>query len=103
MLGSEMNDAFFFDGDIIQTITNNNGGVNGGITNGMPVVMRCAFKPTSSIYSKQETVNLKTKENVELEITGRHDPCIVPRAVPVVESAMAIVLLDLLEQSSKGL
>lgn len=101
--GSENNDSpIFVDGKLTHR-TNNAGGIEGGITNGMPVVMRCAFKPTPSIYSKQETVNLKTKENVELEITGRHDPCIVPRAVPVVESAMAIVLLDLLEQSSKGL
>ena len=98
MLGSEMNDAFFFDGDIVQTITNNNGGINGGITNGMPVVFRCAVKPTPTIAKEQETVDFTKNENATIASKGRHDPCIVHRARVVVDSITALVLCDLLSQ-----
>ena len=95
--GSENNDPFYFDerGNV-KTKTNNHGGILGGITSGMPVIARVAFKPTSSIALRQDSVNLETKENVSLTISGRHDPCIVPRAVPAVCSAMAVGLLDLI-------
>ena len=93
--GSWANDAFrIVDGKIV-TETNHSGGVNGGITNGMPVIFRCAVRPTPSIALKQKTVSLKSGENAELEIHGRHDPCIVPRAVPVVEAMAAIAILDM--------
>lgn len=92
--GSINNDAFTVkDGKII-TLTNNCGGILGGITNGMPLTLRLAVKATPSIAQKQNTVNLKTMENTTIEVQGRHDPCIVIRAVPVVEAAVAIVLLD---------
>jgi len=95
MRGSQANDAFrMSDGSVI-TETNHSGGVNGGITNGMPVIFRCAIRPTPSIAQKQQTVSLKTGENAELEIHGRHDPCILPRAVPVIEAMTAIAILDL--------
>ena len=95
MRGSRANDAFCMaDGKII-TETNHSGGVNGGITNGMPVIFRCAIRPTPSIAQKQQTVSLKNRENAELEIHGRHDPCILPRAVPVVEAMTALAILDL--------
>lgn len=95
MWGSEANDSFCVDGGQVRTRTNNNGGINGGITNGMPVVFRVAIKPTSSIAKAQDTVDIKKMENAVLEIRGRHDTCIVPRAVPVVEAACAIALCDL--------
>lgn len=93
---SEVNDQFSYDehGNIITT-TNHNGGILGGITTGMPLVFRVAIKPTPSIGRPQQTVDLKTKENTMLQIHGRHDPCIVPRAVVVVESALAIALMNL--------
>lgn len=94
MRGSEANDAFYMDGDTVRTRTNHNGGINGGISNGMPVTFRLAVKPTPSISKKQETVDLSVNKDAELEIHGRHDPCIVVRAVPVVEAAAALVLLD---------
>jgi len=97
MRGSECNDAMFFDnaGNVSRR-TNNAGGIEGGITNGMPLVVRCAFKPTPSIALPQETVNLATRKNDVIEIKGRHDSCIVPRAVVVVESAVAVAVLDIL-------
>lgn len=96
MLGSENNDDFYYDENgIIKTKTNNCGGILGGITNGMPIVFKCAVKPTPSIGIEQETVNLETKRNDKLIITGRHDPCIVPRAIPVVEAAMAVAIANL--------
>ena len=94
--GSRMNDDFKLDDGRIVTATNHCGGILGGITNGMPIVFRVAVKPTPSIAKLQKSVNLKTHEEVELEIRGRHDPCIVPRAVPVVEAAAAIALYDLI-------
>ncbi len=93
--GSAANDAFRMADGRIVTETNHSGGVNGGITNGMPVIFRCAIRPTPSIAQKQRTVSLKTGENAELEIHGRHDPCILPRAVPVIEAMTAIAILDL--------
>ena len=93
--GSQANDAFrMADGQVV-TETNHSGGINGGITNGMPVIFRCAIRPTPSIAQKQQTISLKTGENAELEIHGRHDPCILPRAVPVIEAMTAIAILDL--------
>ena len=98
MKGSSANDSFYFDNGDVKTKTNHNGGINGGITNGMPVVFRLAIKPTSSIALKQNTINIKTGENVEFELTGRHDPVIVLRAVPVIEAATAICILDMMIQ-----
>lgn len=95
MRGSEANDSFYMDDGQVRTRTNHNGGINGGITNGMPLVFRVAFKPTSSIAIAQDTIDIMKMENARLEIKGRHDACIVPRAVPVVEAACAIALCDL--------
>ena len=94
--GSHNNDNFFFAGDKVKTTTNHAGGILGGITNGMPVYFSVGIKPTPSIAKPQQTVNLKTGENTTIEIKGRHDPCIVPRAVPVVEAAAAIAIYDLI-------
>ncbi|NMA64881.1 MAG: chorismate synthase, partial [Clostridiaceae bacterium] len=96
MYGSEANDSFYTDGNKIMTKTNNNGGINGGITNGMPVTLRVAIKPTSSISLEQKTVDIKSYENTTLKVRGRHDTCIVPRAVPVIEAICAIAVLDLI-------
>lgn len=98
--GSANNDAFYMDGGAVRTRTNNHGGVLGGITTGMPVLFRVAIKPTPSIEKLQDTVDLASGENVKLNITGRHDPCIVPRAVPCVESAAAIAILDMMREGS---
>lgn len=98
MRGSEHNDPFFYEGDEIKTSSNNAGGILGGLSNGMPVVFRTAFKPTSSIAKEQKTVDLESGETTELKIRGRHDPCIVPRAVPVVSAAASCVVLDLMMQ-----
>ena len=96
MRGSAHNDAFVFDGaGAVRTGTNRHGGVLGGITSGMPIVFCAAFKPTPSIFKEQKTVDLQKKEETTLLIHGRHDPCVAVRAVPVVESAAAVVLLDL--------
>ena len=95
-VGSENNDPFSVVGGKIQTASNYCGGILGGITNGMPVYFRAAIKPTPSIGKPQQTVNLKTGEITTLEVKGRHDPCIVPRAVPVVEAAAAIAIYDMI-------
>ena len=94
LLGSQNNDSFSVDGDKIFTLTNHAGGILGGISTGMPVVFSVAIKPTPSIAKKQQTVDLKTGLPVSLQIHGRHDPCIVPRVVPVIEAATAIALFD---------
>ena len=101
-MGHENNDSFYYDdGGAVKTRTNNAGGILGGITTGMPLVFRAAVKPTPSISREQDTVNLETGENVKLVIKGRHDPCIVPRAVPALESAAAVAVLELLAQNGK--
>ncbi len=96
MLGSSANDEFYYENDKVLTKTNNNGGINGGITNGMPVIFRIAVKPTPTIHKTQNTIDISTKENVELVSGGRHDPCIVHRARVVVDSVTALVLCDML-------
>lgn len=96
MKGSDANDSFFIKDGSVKTKTNHNGGVNGGITNGMPIVFSCAVKPTPSIYKAQKTVNFKRNEDTTLEIKGRHDPAIIHRARVVVDSVAAIVICDLL-------
>lgn len=101
-IGSDNNDNPYVSEDgSIRRRTNHAGGIEGGISNGMPIVLRCAFKPTPSISKEQDTVNLATGQNEKLEVHGRHDPCLVPRAVPVVESAMALVLLDMLQNQAE--
>jgi len=94
VLGSVNNDRYTVRDGKVVTLTNNAGGILGGLTNGMPIVVRVAFKPPSSIPKQQNTVNLKEMRDTKVEVTGRHDPCIVPKAVPVVEAAVAIVLAD---------
>ncbi len=92
--GSQMNDAFFTDNDKIKTGTNNSGGILGGISNGMPIIIRIAVKPTPSISLTQKTVDLNENVNSEIEIKGRHDPCICPRITAVAESSVAITIVD---------
>lgn len=96
MRGSQANDPFYMDGDAVRTRTNHTGGVNGGITNGMPVVFEVAIRPTPSIAQEQDTVDLSTGRDAKLVIEGRHDPCIVHRAVPVIEAAAALAACELL-------
>ena len=96
MRGSQANDPFYMDGDAVRTRTNHTGGVNGGITNGMPVVFEVAIRPTPSIAQEQDTVDLSTGRDAKLIIEGRHDPCIVHRAVPVIEAAAALAACELL-------
>ena len=98
LFGSENNDAFYYDGPTVKTRTNNAGGILGGITTGMPLVFRAAFKPTPSIAREQQSVDLSAGKDTVLSVHGRHDPCIVPRAAAAVESAAAVALLDLLLQ-----
>ena len=92
--GSKNNDAYSSKNGEIETITNNSGGILGGLSSGMPLVVRLAIKPTPSISKKQKTVDLLTLDETSISISGRHDPCIVPKAVPVVECAVASVLVD---------
>ncbi len=104
LFGSENNDPYYADaqGNILCR-TNNAGGILGGIPDGMPLIVRAAIKPTPSIYKAQDTVSLSKKENTVLEIQGRHDPCIVPRATPCIESAVALAVLDaILEAQEQG-
>lgn len=96
LFGSENNDPFVTDGASVRTKTNNAGGILGGMTTGMPVVFRCALKPTPSIATEQDSVSLSHMENVKIKINGRHDPCIAVRAVPVFEAACAIAVLDMM-------
>lgn len=96
MRGSQCNDAFTAEHGMVQTVTNHCGGILGGITNGMPLTFRVAVKPTPSIASPQQSVNLSQMTNQQLNVQGRHDPCIVPRAVPVVEAAAAIAIFDMI-------
>jgi chorismate synthase len=94
MRGSEANDPYTAEGGVVGTASNNSGGVLGGMTTGAPIVVRAAFKPTPSIGKTQRTVDLATGSETEISVGGRHDPCIVPRAVPVVEAMVAITLAD---------
>ncbi len=96
--GSKANDELYFFGDKIRSYSNFSGGINGGASNGFPITLSVAFRPTPSIAKKQRTVDLVNNKNVEIEINGRHDGCIAVRAVPVVESAVAIAILDSLEK-----
>ena len=96
MRGSQCNDAFSIDNGNTSTLTNNAGGILGGITNGMPVIFRTAMKPTPSISRPQQSISLSKEAVQELVVKGRHDPCIVPRAVPVIEAAAAIAIFDLI-------
>ena len=95
---SECNDAFRVENGIVVTQTNNNGGINGGITNGMPIVFQCAVKPTPSIAQEQKTVDFLKNENTDITIQGRHDPAIIRRICPVIDAVTAIVVCDMLAQ-----
>ena len=101
MRGSENNDQYAIKEGRIITLTNNSGGILGGISNGMPLIVRVAFKPTPSVSKKQRTVDLRMKKETWIEVSGRHDPCIVPRAVPVAEACLAFVLADHAIRSQK--
>ena len=96
MFGSTANDELYVENNIVKTKTNNNGGINGGITNGMPVVFNSVVKPTPSISRPQNSVDLKSMENVEMVINGRHDPAIIRRVAVVIDSITALVISDLL-------
>ena len=100
MRGSVHNDPFTYKDSKVVTTTNNSGGIQGGITNGMPILFRLAMKPTPSIAMEQNTVDLATGENTTLVIGGRHDPCVAARAVPAVEAAAALCILDLLTEEN---
>jgi chorismate synthase len=99
--GSENNDAYVMQNGKILTLTNNAGGILGGISSGMPILVRAAIKPTSSISKEQKTINLSKMEETTIQVKGRHDLCIVPKAVPVIESAVAIVLADHILRAGK--
>jgi chorismate synthase len=99
--GSENNDSYYMRGADVSTRTNNHGGILGGITSGMPIVLRVAVKPTPSIAKEQDSVSISGKTNTKLTVKGRHDPCIVPRAVPCVEAAAAIAIYDALLEYNK--
>lgn len=96
MRGSEANDPFYMDGGAVKTRTNHAGGINGGITNGMPVTFEIVIRPTPSIAQEQQTVSLSRGTDETLVITGRHDPCIVKRAMPVIEAAAALATMELI-------
>ena len=101
LFGSENNDLYIIKRGKIVTKTNNSGGILGGISNGMPITMRIAFKPASSIAQKQNTVDIKSKKETAFQVKGRHDPCVVPRAPPVVDSLVALTIADHALQSGK--
>ncbi len=101
MRGSECNDPFSVEYDKVVTTTNNCGGILGGITTGMPIILRAAVKPTPSIPIRQRTVDLRDKRDALLTINGRHDPCIVPRALPAIEAAVAIGIADMMKEVGK--
>ena len=92
--GSENNDAYYMDGGKVSTTSNNSGGILGGLSNGMPIVIRAAFKPAASIAKDQETLDISTGQLTNLKVPGRHDPCVVPRAPPVVECVVSLVIAD---------
>lgn len=94
--GSECNDEYYYDKEEVKTYSNNNGGILGGISNGMPILFKVVIKPTPSISKEQRSINISEKENGVIQIKGRHDPCIVQRAIPVIESVASIGLLDLM-------
>ena len=96
LFGAEANDSLHYEGGHPVALTNHNGGVLGGISSGSPVLFRLAVKPTASIGRRQRTIDISKKEDTDLSIGGRHDPCIIPRAIPVIENAAALVILDLL-------
>ena len=93
--GSSNNDVYYINNDTVRTVTNNNGGITGGLSNGMPIIFRAAIKPVPSISKPQKTVDLRTMTDTIITISGRHDSCIVPRALPCIESAAMIAVLDL--------
>lgn len=102
MRGSECNDPFYLDDEgKVRTRGNKHGGILGGISSGMPVVFRVAIKPTPSIASEQQSVDMERKENCTLQVRGRHDPCIVPRALPCIEAAAAAAVYDLILESER--
>ena len=96
LYGSEANDSLHYEEGKPVALTNHNGGVLGGISSGSPLLFTLAVKPTASIGKRQRTINISTKEDTDLSIGGRHDPCIIPRAIPVIENAAALVILDLI-------
>ena len=98
--GSEANDPYYYDNGAIKTATNNCGGIVGGMTTGMPIIVKAALKPTPSIFKEQNTVDLQSGQDTILKVNGRHDPCIVPRALPAVEAAVAIAVTMLLSEDN---
>ena len=96
MRGSSANDAFYYSDGVVKTKTNNNGGINGGLANGMPITFRVVIKPTPSIAKEQDTIDLIAKQNVKISVGGRHDACITPRAVAVIEGISALAIFDCL-------
>jgi chorismate synthase len=102
MFGHEANDPLYSENGSVKTKTNHAGGINGGLTNGMPVIVRAAFRPVSSVAVRQESVDLDSMRNAGIEIKGRHDACFVPRTVPAVEAACAFAVLDLIRRGRHG-
>lgn len=102
MKGSEANDAFRYENGEVVTLTNNNGGINGGISNGMPVVFRTAVKPTPSIFKTQQTIDFAEKENTELSLKGRHDPAVIHRAAVVMDAAAALAVADMMAMRAQS-